>query len=179
MVYLSSCPLQELVVDSVLDKEPSGSDAVLTLVEEAGSQCRSDSSACITKFGQIVSVSSCSLQKVYQEYLTKYTCSIELLLILSLCSHLSRSKSSKMMRGLLPPSSSETFLRLESAADLMMVWPMGVEPVKPSFRTRGRSATAWPHSRPVPGNTLMTPGGIPALTDNSANFNAVSGQTCA
>lgn len=32
---------------------------------------------------------------------------------------------------------------------------------------------------PFPVTTLITPGGIPALTDNSANFKAVRGQTSA
>ena len=40
-------------------------------------------------------------------------------------------------------------------------------------------AMAWPHTLPDPVTTLMTPGGIPALCDNSANLRAVSGQTCA
>ena len=37
---------------------------------------------------------------------------------------------------------------------------------------------ACPHSLPVPGRTLITPGGMPALTASSANLSAVRGQTC-
>ena len=53
------------------------------------------------------------------------------------------SQSAKMMRGDLPPSSSEHFFRLDSAQDFMMLWPMGVEPVNPTFLTRGCSVMAW------------------------------------
>ena len=35
-----------------------------------------------------------------------------------------------------------------------------------------------PHILPVPGRTLITPGGNPASTVSSANFNAVNGETC-
>ena len=38
---------------------------------------------------------------------------------------------------------------------------------------------AWPHTLPDPVTTLMTPGGIPATCDSSANLRAVSGQTWA
>ena len=38
---------------------------------------------------------------------------------------------------------------------------------------------AWPQPLPDPVTTLMTPGGIPAICDNSANLRAVSGQTWA
>ena len=40
-------------------------------------------------------------------------------------------------------------------------------------------AMAWPQTLPDPVTTLMTPGGIPAICDNSANLRAVSGQTWA
>ena len=79
----------------------------------------------------------------------------------------------------LPPSSSEHFLRLDSAHDLMMLCPISVEPVKPSFLTRGWSAMAWPQTLPDPGSTLITPGGIPAFADSSANLMAVRGDTWA
>jgi hypothetical protein len=36
---------------------------------------------------------------------------------------------------------------------------------------------ACPQTLPVPGRTLMTPAGIPALWLSSANLSAVSGQT--
>lgn len=51
----------------------------------------------------------------------------------------SRSKSPKMISGLLPPSSREAFFKFDVAQDFMIVLPTGVEPVKPSFRTRGWS----------------------------------------
>lgn len=54
---------------------------------------------------------------------------------------------------------------------------MGVDPVKPSLRTNGWLAIAFPAKEPAPVATFMTPGGKPALTVSSANFKAVSGQT--
>ena len=62
---------------------------------------------------------------------------------------LSKSQSAKMMKGLLPPSSKETFFKLLLAQDLMITWPISVLPVKPSLRTSGWSAMAWPHWLPV------------------------------
>ena len=59
----------------------------------------------------------------------------------------SRSKSPKMIRGLLPPNSKEAFFKLETAQDFMMVLPTGVEPVNPSLRTSGWSAMACPASK--------------------------------
>ena len=59
----------------------------------------------------------------------------------------------------------------------MIVLPIGVEPVKPSFLTSGCSDKAWPIDDPGPGSILITPGGNPALTTSSANFRAVSGVT--
>jgi hypothetical protein len=89
----------------------------------------------------------------------------------------SRSQSPKMMSGLFPPSSRLTFFRLDLAQDSMMVCPIPVLPVKPSLRTFGWSAMAWPVTLPLPGSTLMTPGGMPALAASSANLSAVSGLT--
>jgi hypothetical protein len=108
------------------------------------------------------------------------------------------SQSEKMMNGDLPPSSNEVFFKLESAQARMTILPVSVLPVKPSFRTTGCSAKACPiilpesekytyltcqgrinKILPFPVTILMTPGGIPALAANSANFKAVKGQTSA
>ena len=59
----------------------------------------------------------------------------------------------------------------------MIVLPIGVDPVKPSFLTSGCSDKAWPIDDPGPGSILITPGGNPAFTTSSANFRAVSGVT--
>lgn len=59
----------------------------------------------------------------------------------------------------------------------MIVFPTGVEPVKPSLRTFGCSDRACPTVDPFPVIILITPGGKPALAANSANFNAVNGDT--
>ena len=58
------------------------------------------------------------------------------------------------------------------------VFPIGVDPVKPTFLMSGCSDIACPIDDPGPGRILMTPGGKPALTVNSANFSAVNGVTC-
>mmetsp|Transcript_39544 Transcript_39544/g.99691 ORF Transcript_39544/g.99691 Transcript_39544/m.99691 type:complete len:322 (-) Transcript_39544:1907-2872(-) len=90
----------------------------------------------------------------------------------------SKSESAKMINGLLPPSSRDTFFTLP-AQDAMMCFPTSVEPVKPSLRTSGWSAMACPHTDPEPGRMFTTPGGMPAFTVSSANFSAVNGDTCA
>lgn len=59
----------------------------------------------------------------------------------------------------------------------MIVFPIGVEPVKPIFLISGCSDMACPIEEPGPGSMLITPGGKPAFTDNSANFKAVRGVT--
>jgi hypothetical protein len=59
----------------------------------------------------------------------------------------------------------------------MIVFPIGVEPVKPSLRISGCSDMACPIEEPGPGKILITPGGKPALTASSANFRAVNGVT--
>ena len=41
----------------------------------------------------------------------------------------SRSKSPKMIRGLLPPNSKDAFFKLDMAQDFIIVLPTGVEPV--------------------------------------------------
>ena len=47
------------------------------------------------------------------------------------------SQSAKMIKGDFPPSSREHFFKFDSAQDFMMLWPISVEPVNPSFLTRG------------------------------------------
>ena len=36
---------------------------------------------------------------------------------------------------------------------------------------------AWPQTLPLPGSTFMTPSGMPAMYESSANLSAVSGET--
>lgn len=110
---------------------------------------------------------------------------------------LSMSQSEKMIKGDFPPSSSDVFFKLEFAQERITIFPVSVLPVKPSFRTTGCSASAWPitlpachlcistlrlcfNSRiPLPVTMLMTPGGMPARAASSANFKAVNGHTSA
>lgn len=47
------------------------------------------------------------------------------------------STSSIITNGLLPPSSSETFFKLESAAALAIMRPTSVDPVNATFRISG------------------------------------------
>jgi hypothetical protein len=69
--------------------------------------------------------------------------------------------SSKTMFGDLPPSSSETFLRLPAAAATMSR-PTSVEPVKATLSTCGCAASAAPAVSPKPVTTFTTPSGTPA-----------------
>uniref|UniRef100_A0A0A9H5S5 Rf2c n=1 Tax=Arundo donax TaxID=35708 RepID=A0A0A9H5S5_ARUDO len=75
---------------------------------------------------------------------------------------MSRSASSNTMIGDLPPSSSETGLRLLSAAAFMTSRPTSVDPVKLTLSTSMCDATAAPAVGPNPGTTLSTPSGTPA-----------------
>ena len=55
-----------------------------------------------------------------------------------------RSASGNTMAGLLPPSSTVTFLRLESADACMIFLPTAVEPVNAILSTSMCMASAWP-----------------------------------
>ncbi len=61
----------------------------------------------------------------------------------------------------------------ESADARMIAFPVGTEPIKPTFATSGCAVSAVPHSRP-PGSTENTPGGNSGPT-SSANRNEESG----
>ena len=73
----------------------------------------------------------------------------------------SMSASGKTIAGDLPPSSSDTRLRLPAAA-LTMSLPTSVEPVKATLSTSGWSASAAPAVSPKPVMMLTTPSGNPA-----------------
>ena len=59
---------------------------------------------------------------------------------------LSRSASSKTMKGLLPPSSSESFLPVPAVASRMLR-PTAVEPVKAILSTPARATSTAPVRR--------------------------------
>src|SRR5262245_45820476 len=65
------------------------------------------------------------------------------------------------MFGLLPPSSSVTRFRFDSAAAFMMSWPVVVSPVKAILSTSRWPVSAAPAVGPKPGTTLTTPSGKP------------------
>jgi hypothetical protein len=86
----------------------------------------------------------------------------------------SRSASSKTMKGALPPSSSETFFRV-FAHSAISIFPIAVEPVKPSLRTSGLDVISAPIGAASPVTTENTPPGIPASSPSTVTARAESG----
>src|SRR5262245_30568670 len=86
----------------------------------------------------------------------------------------STSESAKMMFGLLPPSSSETFFTVSAAVRATNL-PTSVDPVNEILSTLGCATSAAPAVVPGPGTTLKTPAGSPASAQISASARAVSG----
>ncbi len=74
----------------------------------------------------------------------------------------SRSASSQITSGDLPPSSMVTSFSEEDAALAMTFLPVATPPVKEIFSITGCSVSHWPISRPGPCTTLNTPAGTPA-----------------
>ncbi len=72
----------------------------------------------------------------------------------------SRMASSKTMFGDLPPSSSETFLKLFAACSFTRA-PVTLPPVKATLATLGWVTSGSPVTCPYPVTTLTTPGGRP------------------
>src|SRR5215469_2426976 len=81
----------------------------------------------------------------------------------------SRSASSSMTIGPLPPSSSSWVLPAARAATLP---PVSTEPTKPTPATSGWPTTASPTTGPGPGTKLKTPPGRPASALTSAMTSA-------
>jgi hypothetical protein len=81
---------------------------------------------------------------------------------------LSRSASSKTMKGAFPPSSMETFF-IVPAASLVNIFPTPVLPVKLIFLTMGFVASSVAASRSLVGMTWIQSAGMPASTANLAN----------
>ena len=88
----------------------------------------------------------------------------------------SKSASSRITFGDLPPSSSATGLTVAAASSETRL-PALVEPVKETMSTPGWPATASPATGPVPLTRLKTPGGSPADSMISARMKAFSGTT--
>ena len=86
----------------------------------------------------------------------------------------SRSQSSNTMVGDLPPSSSDTGIIL-SAATWAMPRPVAVPPVNDTRRTSGCLTSTSPTTEPLPGSTLMMPGGTPAASQMRASSSAIKG----
>src|SRR5947209_9226185 len=86
---------------------------------------------------------------------------------------LSRSASSKIMNGDLPPSSSESFLWV-SAVALRMARPTSVEPVNAILSTSGCFTSASP-VEPSPVTMFTTPGGNATSWQMCAKASAVKG----
>ncbi len=84
-----------------------------------------------------------------------------------------------MMKGALPPSSSEAFL-IVGAHCSNNSRPTSVDPVKDSFRTIGLDVSALPTSAALlVGRMFRTPGGIPACSARAAIASAESGVSSA
>ena len=62
-----------------------------------------------------------------------------------------------------------------SAHCFMICAPTAVEPVNPTFETRGSVTSAVPTVEPGPGSTLIVSGGRPASTRRSASIRTESG----
>ena len=86
----------------------------------------------------------------------------------------SRSASSMMMKGALPPSSSATRLMVLAACSISSA-PISVEPVKATIATSSEPVRTGPISRASPVTTLNTPLGKPARSASSASASADSG----
>ena len=84
------------------------------------------------------------------------------------------SASANATNGDLPPSSSETGVRL-APADAATSLPVGTEPVNAIRSTSGFATSAAPASSPIPWTTLNAPSGNPASCAMSASIDAVSG----
>uniref|UniRef100_A0A182MMK1 Uncharacterized protein n=1 Tax=Anopheles culicifacies TaxID=139723 RepID=A0A182MMK1_9DIPT len=77
--------------------------------------------------------------------------------------------------GLLPPSSSDTFFRLDVDAPFRMMRPVSTDPVNATLRMSGWATIAAPTVGPNPFTTLITPSGNPASFDSAAMCSALSG----
>ena len=86
----------------------------------------------------------------------------------------SKSASSKITKGLLPPSSMLNFF---SPAARMMRLPVVVEPVKEMARTSGWAHSGSPASLPVPCTMFSTPWGRPASVASSPKREMDSGDS--
>ena len=86
----------------------------------------------------------------------------------------SRSASSRITSGDLPPSSSATGLT-PAAASSDTRRPARVEPVNEIMSVSGWETIASPTTGPVPVTRLNTPSGSPTASQISASTNALSG----
>ena len=79
-----------------------------------------------------------------------------------------------MMKGALPPSSSDTRLIPVEAAD-MTLEPVALEPVRLSTRMEGCDESIGPRTDPMPGTIWITPSGSPASRMSGAIARAMRG----
>ena len=91
----------------------------------------------------------------------------------------SKSASSKIMMGALPPSSIDIRLTVSEHC-FIKVFPTGVEPVKENFLTMGLLVISVPMAREfLLGKIFNKPEGRPARWASSAKASAESGVSCA
>ena len=91
---------------------------------------------------------------------------------------MSRSASSTMTRGFLPPSSSCT-LRPSGAGASRMVRPVVTDPVNVTPLTRGSVVRVGPSSEPRPSTRLSAPAGSPERLRMSTSSHALPGTSSA
>ena len=89
---------------------------------------------------------------------------------------LSRSASSKIITGDLPPNSRETWAKFSAA--LRMTWrAVSGPPVKLMRSTSGCLVSVRPQGSPCPVTTLKTPGGKPTSSKTRAN-SSIGAEAC-
>lgn len=72
----------------------------------------------------------------------------QVLIVHTIRTDFSKSQSSNITNGDFPPSSNETFFKFDSEDAFIIVWPVAVLPVNPTFLISGCSAIALPVTVP-------------------------------
>ena len=94
------------------------------------------------------------------------------------CTAASRSASLNTIKGALPPSSIDVFLRVGTHC-ASSNFPTSVDPVNDSLRTIGLLVSSLPISDELPTTTFNTPSGMPARLASSASASADKGVSLA
>ena len=147
--------VQEFLINGLLDKNSARSDAVLAFIEENSSHGRFDSSIQVKISKNDQGTFAAQLQGSFLQigHCARFHDGF---------AHRRRTRKSKF--------TNQRVIRDSLACNFKFF----------KFRTSGCDAMqTLPATDPDPVTTLMTPGGMPALCDNSANLRAVRGHTAA